>query len=178
MKRLALLLLALPLAASAQPRGRTDGPEGSEYGTGGYSRSSEGHFSLEANWGASLIDDQYTRDFDGAPLFVGLTASYWGDDWYQMDLSGAYLFNDGRFNLLAGPRFRTTGYPVSFHLGLKAGAIFIPDTTVRFGLSPQVGADVLFANDHVLAGLAYAVDVPVGGGGVANRIFMNVGYRF
>ena len=33
--------VVVPLSAGAQPRGRTDGPEGSEYGKGGYSRASD-----------------------------------------------------------------------------------------------------------------------------------------
>jgi hypothetical protein len=42
--------VVVPLSAHAQPRGRTDGPEGSEYGKGGYADPRESRFSLELNW--------------------------------------------------------------------------------------------------------------------------------
>ena len=168
----------LPLAAHAQPRGRTDGPEGSEYGKGGYADPRESRFSLELNWGAAVPAESW-RWGQGAPLFVGLTASVWGDDWYQLDFSGAYVLNDGRVNLLMGPRFRTYGFPLSLNAGLKAGALLIPDVGLRFGLSPQAGVDLLLGgNERFLLGLGFALDTPVGAGGITNRLFMNVGYRF
>src|SRR3712207_202677 len=75
------LLAAVPLPALAQERGRTDGPEGSEYGKGGYERSrGGGRFSLEFNWGAAVNQEPPPLDApDGPPLFVGATASLWGD---------------------------------------------------------------------------------------------------
>jgi hypothetical protein len=180
---LAVAMVA-PLSARAQARGRTDGPEGSEYGKGGYSRARDSRFSLELNWGAEFpAEVSLQGDRRGVPLFIGATASLWGDDWYQLDFSGLYQMRDGRVNLLLGPRFRTYGFPVSLNAGLKAGAFLIPDVGLRFGLSPQVGVDVLLADERVLLGLGYALDVPIGGlptgySGISNRLFMNVGYRF
>jgi hypothetical protein len=168
--------VAAPLAAHAQERGRTDGPEGSEYGKGGYADPSGGRFSLELNWGAAIRADLHR---DGPPLFFGATASFWGDDWYQLDFSGAYLLDGERMDLLVGPRFRTYGFPVSLSAGLKAGAFLIPDVGMRFGFSPQVGLDVATGDsDRIILGLAYALDVPVGDGDITNRLYMNVGYRF
>ena len=171
--------IVAPLSANAQERGRTDGPEGSEYGKGGYDDPGGGSFSLEFNWGAAVLDREPLGGApEGPPLFVGGTLSFWGDDWFQLDVSGAYLFDGGRVDVLVGPRFRTYGWPVSLSLGLKAGAMYIPEVGTRFGVAPQVGVDLVMANDHVLAGLAYAPDVPIGGGGVAHKLFMNIGYRF
>jgi hypothetical protein len=175
----AVVALCASTAAFAQARGRTDGPEGSEYGKGGYQAAGGGKFSLALDWGAAL-------DADGAgvggaragpPLFLGGTASYWADEWFVMDLSASYLFSSGKTNLLIGPRLRTGYFPVSASLGLQAGMIWIPDTGVRFGLSPSLGADVLIS-DKLLLGLALAVDLPLGGGGAAWRPHMTVGYRF
>lgn len=169
----ALAVLLSTAQAGAQERGRTDGPEGSEFGKGGYADPGGGRFSLELNWGAAVQDRA-----PGTPLFAGLTASFWGDDWFLIDVSGAYLAPTGTTLLLVGPRFRTAFYPVSGSLGLKAGAMFIPDFGVRFALSPHVGADVLLG-DRVLLGLGYAIDIPVFTEAfLAHRIFMNVGYRF
>ena len=181
----AVALLALgPLSVGAQERGRTDGPEGSEYGKGGYQDLNGGQFSLEFNWGAAVNQGTSPAGApEGPPLFLGATASFWGDDWYQLDLSGAYVLDGGRLNLLVGPRFRTYGYPLSLHAGLKAGAIFIPEVGVRFGLSPQVGADLLIGNrDDIILGLAYALDIPLpawsDGRNNTHRVFMSLGYRF
>ena len=181
------LLIAMPLPALAQERGRTDGPEGSEYGKGGYEPlrgSGRGRLSLEFDWGAAVTQDPAPSGApEGPPLFVGLTASFWGDDWFQLDVSGAYLLDGGRLDLLMGPRFRTYGYPISFHAGLKAGAIFIPEVGTRFGLSPQVGMDLVMGDqENILMGLSYALDIPLpaeaDGGSNAHRVFMSVGYRF
>jgi hypothetical protein len=175
-RSLCIVTLASMLCASAafaQERGRTDGPENSEWGKGGYDDPGGGQFSLEFNWGASV------QSFNaGPPLFVGLTASYWADDWFLLDVSGAYLFNNGIGEVLVGPRFRTAFYPVSGYLGLKAGAMFLPGFGLLFALSPQVGADIL-VNDKVILGLGYAADIPIGiFQGTAHRISMNFGYRF
>lgn len=178
------LLAVMPLAASAQERGRTDGPEGSEYGKGGYESLNEHRFSLELHWGAAV--NQETSPIgapEGPPLFLGLTASFWGDDWFQLDFTGAYVLDGGRTDLLVGPRFRTYGYPLNFHAALKAGAIFVPEVGVRFGLSPEVGADLILGyRENILLGLAYALDIPLparlDGATNTHRVFMTVGYRF
>ena len=179
---LAAAVMMAPSPARAQQRGRTDGPEGSEYGKGGYSRSSDSRFSLEFNWGAAFAADATTVRRGSVPLFLGGTASLWGAEWYQFDLSGAYVMQNGQWSVLAGPRFRTYGFPVSFNVGLKAGGFFIPDTGLRFGLSPQVGVDLFAANERLVLGLGYALDVPIVGSGdfrgIMNRLFMNIGYRF
>jgi hypothetical protein len=178
------LLAVIPLSASAQERGRTDGPEGSEYGKGGYESLDEHRFSLELHWGAAVNQESSPVGApEGPPLFLGLTASFWGDDWFQLDFTGAYVLDGGRLDLLVGPRFRTYGYPLSFHAGLKAGAIFVPEVGVRFGLSPEVGADlVLGYRENILLGLGYALDIPLparlDGAGNTHRVFMTVGYRF
>ena len=164
-------LLLLPALAQAQQRGRTDGPEGSEIGKGGYRSPGEGPLSLALTWGASLPGDP------GPPLFVGLTGTLWLDEWFVFDVAPAYLANSQRFNLLAGPRFRTFGYPVSGSLGLHAGGIVTPEVGLRFGLSPNIGVEALV--DRYLMGLHYALDLPLGGDAAVNhRVFMNVGYRF
>ncbi|WP_224365374.1 hypothetical protein [Hyalangium versicolor] len=178
------LLAVVPLSAGAQERGRTDGPEGSEYGKGGYSRQRDGRFSLQFDWGAAVNQESPPPGApEGPPLFLGATASFWGDDWFQLDFSGAYVLDGGRLDLLVGPRFRTYGYPLSLYAGLKAGAIFIPEIGTRFGLSPQVGADLMMGDrENILLGLSYALDIPLpaeaDGGSNTHRVFMSLGYRF
>ena len=172
-----LLSLAAPGLAAAQDRGRTDGPEGSEVGKGGYARPSGGRFSLQLDWGASFKDSMPLGGVpSGPPLFAGLTASLWADDWFVLDAFVGYMADSARLDVLIGPRFRTGFYPVSLSAGLRAGPIFTA-VGARFGLSPTFGAELQLSS-HILLGLNYAVDVPIRGDGVGHRIYMNVGYRF
>lgn len=175
----ALAVLALaPLAAAQSTGGRTDGPEGAEVGHGGYTSQGGGKFSLALNWGASIQETQPLSGAGGtAPLFVGVTGAYWADDLFLLEVSGQYLLNNGRVNLLVGPKARTGFYPISLYIALKAGAILIPNAGLRFGLSPEIGADVLVRR-KVMLGLGYAPDFAIGGNGTNHRIFLNLGYRF
>lgn len=180
---LSCFLLAAPLA-NAQERGRTDGPEGSEYGKGGYQPAPSGTFdgggrlSLAFNGGASLYTPPaFSNVGSSAPLFVGATLSFWADDWFLIDLSGAYLVNAERGQLLIGPRFRTASWRISGYAGLQAGAMVDSVNGLRFALSPNVGGDLLLT-DHWNLGLGFAYDLPVGGGQPASRLSLNIGYRF
>ena len=175
----ALAVVSLASAAFAQNTGgRTDGAEGSEVGQGGYTSAGGGKFSLSLNWGASIQESQPLSGTGGtAPLFVGLTGGYWLDEQFVLELSGQYLLNNGRVNLLVGPKARTGFYPISLYVGLKAGAIFIPNAGLRFGLSPEVGADILIRRKFIM-GLGYAPDFAIGYGNTNHRIFMNIGYKF
>src|SRR4051794_29239578 len=86
--------------------GRTDGPEGSEYGHGGYSSASNDRFPLSVSWGASVQESQPLGPSD-APLFVGVTASWWADELWLFDLQAQYLINNHRVNAYVGPKLRT-----------------------------------------------------------------------
>jgi hypothetical protein len=164
----------------AQGRGRTDGPEGSEYGKGGYSSpSGSTDFSLSLAFGGAIQSDQSDGGKYGAPLFAGLTGTFWPSDWVVFDVSGAYVASGRRFNALAGPRFRVPFlYPVSVSAGLQAGLMVLKDAGSRFGLSPNAMIDFEVTR-RLLFGLGYAVDVPVSSGaGVVHRVFLSTGFRF
>ncbi len=169
-----LALVSLPGAALAQERGRTDGPEGSEIGKGGYSGAGDNRFSLQLDWGAALGDP---LSVNGPPLFAGLTATYWAYDWFLIDAAGGYQFVNRRAYGLIGPRFRTGGYPLAFTIGARAGAITEPGTGVRFALSPNAGFDLLIRRSVLLA-LGYSLDLPIAGSGADHRIYLSAGYRF
>src|SRR6266849_4177515 len=65
---IALAMLGLATDVFAQSRGRTDGPEGSEYGKGGYNRlGGAQQFSLALDWGAAIESD---NTYTGSPLFL------------------------------------------------------------------------------------------------------------
>jgi len=169
-------MLGFSIAAPAQSRGRSDVQKDSEYGKGGSLQiGGAQQFSLAFDWGVVIESDG--QRYNGAPLFLGLTASYWTTDWFLLDASANYLLSSKKFDLLFGPRFRTVTYPFSFVVGLKAGPIFFNDSSVRLGISPQAGFDLVLQH-LVLLGLSYAPDIPLGDGGVSHRILMSIGYRF
>lgn len=185
MKRfLALTLLFTALGAAAQEGGRTDGPEGSEVGKGGYPRASgSSRISVLLDWGANLpvggVSPLGGLGAQGAPLYLGGTVSFWMYDWFLLDGHGSYAFNTQRVNVLIGPRFRTATWPVSASLGIRAGAIYdlTPGVGLRFGLSPIATFEMIFAK-HLLVGLQGSFDIPLAGNGSSLRIGLNVGWRF
>lgn len=158
-----------------QDRGRTDGPENSEWGKGGYEGPDDGLFSLSLVWGGA-VNDREGRD-DGPPIFAGLKAMLWYDDWFQVEGQGHYVARTKDVNFLIGPRFRTGALPLGVHLGLLAGGIVVHEEGLRFGISPQGGLD-LTLYDHYLLDLEYALDVPLGVDSLTHRVFLSVGYRF
>ena len=166
-----LLAVVCAVPVLAQEHGRTDGPENSEWGKGGYSRQGGGRFSLAFNWGAAFESNDASP-----PLYVGGTASLWADELVVGDATVLYLADTKKTEFMVGPRFRTPTYPVSFSLGLKAGAATHSGDSVRFLLSPQLGMDFALV-DHVLLGLVTAADVAVGQG-TAFRVGMDIGWRF
>jgi len=160
----------------AQRRGgRTDGPEGSEIGYGGYSAPTVSKFSLAVDGGANIALRKSSAE--GAPLYLGGTASYWITDWATLGVHVNYAFNTERLVALIGPIFRTDTWPVSFNLGLRAG--IANDEKTRFAISPEIGADMLLV-DHFLIGLVVAWDLPIGEGANPSqlRIGLRLGWRF
>jgi hypothetical protein len=175
--RLALLVAAsLATPALAQDLG-TQGPEGSEVGKGGYtSPSGSRRFSATFHWGASFQESSPLSGTPGAPIFVGLSGSWWSTDWFVLDATFNYLLNSSRIEGLVGPRFRTSTWPVSGGLGVQAGLINTPGIGPRFGIVPSGTVD--FTIDHrVVLGLSYFLDLAFGAP-VGHRIGMNIGYRF
>ena len=63
MRRIALIaLLALAVGVQAATPGRTDGPEGSEYGKGGYHYKAQyGRFYTEGFLGAAMMESEDSR---------------------------------------------------------------------------------------------------------------------
>ncbi|MFW5879049.1 MAG: hypothetical protein ACOCVR_04440 [Myxococcota bacterium] len=174
----ALFLALAPGAAHSQKRGRTDGPEGSHIGAGGYEPAGFHRYSLELQFGAALSERPPLSGRDvGPPISLGALFAFWGDDWVRMDLSAHHLLSNGHTALLVGPRFQSGFWPVSGSAGLKAGLIWIPEVGPRFGISPQVGAEMLLG-DSPLLGIGWALDIPIGEPGLSHRPHMNAGFRF
>jgi hypothetical protein len=113
-----------------------------------------------------------------APLYLGGTVSYWIKDWATVGVHVNYAFNTERLVALLGPVFRTDTWPLSFTLGFRAG--IANDAKTRFAISPEVGADMLIVNDHLLIGFLAAWDFPIGEGATPSqiRIGLKLGWRF
>jgi len=177
----ALGMATVAVNGFAQDRGRTDGPEGSEYGKGGYQRIGgvSGHLSLQVDGGGAVEGEGNPTSYsaNGRPLFLGGTVSYWYSDWFLVDLSGGYVFTSKKSDALVGPRFRLPLNLLGFSLGLKAGALFIPSLGTRFGLAPNVAADVLIG-DHLLLALNYAPNFAIGTNDVTHLFYLSLGWRF
>jgi hypothetical protein len=178
---LALAFFAISGSAFAQESGgRTDGPEGSEIGKGGYTRLGGDHkVSLTLDWGGVFLSDGGTGN---TPFMLGGTLSWAADDWVSFDFSGEYLFDLKGFEPLVGPRFRAPFYPVAFNVGVKAGAlVYTPsgglDSKAYFVLSPQAGLELTMI-ERIAFGLNYALDIPIGADELINRIYLSVGYKF
>jgi hypothetical protein len=171
----ALLGMLGAVEGFAQKRGgRTDGPEGSEIGYGGYSRPMVSAFSLALDGGANFATKSGTT---GTPMYIGGTASYWMTDWSALGVHCNYAFNTERFMALIGPSFRTDTWPLSFNVGLRAG--IASDTKTRFAISPELGMDMLVV-DHFIIGLLGAWDLPLGEGATPSqvRVGLKLGWRF
>lgn len=176
---LALLCAVGSTAWAQEAGGRTDGPEGSEVGYGGYqSVRPRTRFALTVDWGGTVVSNGYVTR---SAFAAGGTASFFADEWIALDLSGEYLYDRDGVELLAGPRFRLPTYPVGISGALKAGTVFWTppnqNTVGYFALSPQASLELnLF--EHVPLALTYALDIPFGADQVINRIFMSAGYKF
>ena len=163
--------------AFAQGRGRTDGPEGSEIGKGGYvsGPGGLGGFSLTADGGGALTikGDQFSP-----PLFFGLTASYWNQEFYRIDLSGFYVPDPKLWGALLGPSFHTTTWPVAFSIGFQAG-LHIPNAgAVNFIISPRVGMDWI-TESHFQLGINANWDLNLANYDLSIvRVGLSIGYRF
>ncbi len=183
MRKLRILLAAASLLALspalAQDRGRTDGPEGSEIGKGGYTPASGGPSPISLQIDAGGAFTQTGPQFS-PPFFVGLTGTYWGTEYYRLDLSGAWIPNSGNniWEGMLGPSFVIWMYPMAMSLGVQAGGYVPQHGDAQFVLSPRVGLD-FFVESRVKIGLNANWDIaPANFDASIVRAYLNLGYRF
>jgi hypothetical protein len=163
--------------AWAQDRGRTDGPEGSEVGKGGYTPASGGlgGFSLTLDGGGAFTTKGPQIS---PPLFAGITASYWNQEFYRIDLSGFYIPDPKIWGVMLGPSFHTTTWPVAFSAGFQAGLHIPNEGSVNFILSPRVGMDFI-TESHFQLGVNANWDLNLADFDRSIiRVYLSVGYRF
>ncbi len=157
MRRIALIaLLALAVGAQAATPGRTDGPEGREYGKGGYHHKTQyGRFYTEGFLGAAMVE----RDLGGdeTDLISGLNVGYMVEEWLAFQLGFARIL-DQDINLYAGGvRSAHVNRPFNYYFLLDA-ELYSPEIgDTRFGIAPGVGAEVIIS-DRLRAGLRFQRD--------------------
>jgi hypothetical protein len=155
--RLFFALLFLPALVRAETPGRTDGPEKSEYGKGGYPfGGSVGRFYVTPAFGSGFFDTPQKKDETG--LLYGLDLGYEMDEW--VSLQGSYYYLTDRATSLfgIGSRFTVRRLPFAYHVSVQAG-LYAPRAGTRdFGLAPGAGIDVVL-HERVQVGLNYRHDV-------------------
>ena len=173
-------ILALALPAAADDTGRTDGPEGSEYGKGGYRYwRTGGAYYLEGFLGAAIVE------FDGSDLEVsetdlmsGLYGGYMVEDWLAFQLGYGHI-SDQQTNLFsAGMRSLYDLDPFSYSFSLDA-ELYSPDVgSSKFGIAPGVGAE-MHLNDHLQVGLRFQHDFIFADDNISiNRITGRIQFQF
>jgi len=166
MHRWLIVLLVVGLAGTtgaAEPEiGRTDGPEGSEIGTGGYPYfRMPGQFYVEGFFGASTVDIEPQGggdDTSTTDLIGGVNVGYLMDDWLAFQLGYGHIGGDNPTDLFtAGMRNSVNMEPFNYFFSLDA-ELYSPDGgSSRFGIVPGVGAEMVL-NDHLQVGLRYQRD--------------------
>ena len=165
MHRWTWLVLATGLAVGAgadEPEpGRTDGPEGSEYGTGGYRYArTGGDFYVEGFFGSATVESDGSNLDDGGSetdLVSGLNLGYEIEDWLAFQLGYGFIW-DQQTNLFSGGmRSSYDLHPFIYFFSLDA-ELYSPDGgSAHFGIVPGVGAE-LALRDNLRVGLRYQRD--------------------
>jgi hypothetical protein len=156
-----LAILAFAVPALADDSGRTDGPEGSEYGKGGYRYwSTGGAYFVEGFVGAAVVDiefDDSDREVSRTDLFSGVNAGYMVEDWLAFQLGFGHI-SEQKTNLLsAGMRSSYDLDPFSYSFSLDT-ELYSPDVgSTKFGIAPGVGAE-MHLSERLHVGLRFQHD--------------------
>lgn len=155
------VLMVANAAVAAAPR-RTDGPEGSEYGAGGYWRyRTGGQVFVEGYFGAASVsskaDDDAGEDFDQTDLLSGFYLGYMVEDWLSFQVGYGHIHDQNSGLLSAGMRSMYRMDPFNYFVSLSA-ILFSDDNDTRFGLSPGAGAEMMLS-DRLTVGLSYKYDI-------------------
>ena len=151
-----LAILALAVPTFADDSGRTDGPEGSEYGKGGYRYwSTGGAYFLEGFVGAAVVDTDL--EVSETDLFSGVNAGYMVEDWLAVQLGFGHI-SDQKTNLFsAGMRSSYALDPFSYSFSLDT-ELYSPDVgSTKFGIAPGVGAE-MHLSERLHIGLRFQHD--------------------
>ena len=161
--------------------GRTDGPEGSEYGKGGYRYNRMGgQYYLEPFFGSAQVG----REVEGADnisqtdLMGGFNAGYQIEDWLAFQLGFGYISEQKISLFSAGIRNRYNLEPFGYFFALDA-EIYSPEQgNNQFGIVPGAGAELLLS-ERLRVGLGYQHDFIFSDGNIGiNRFIAKLQFKF
>ncbi len=165
MYRWTCLVLTLGLVAGAgadEPEpGRTDGPEGGEYGKGGYRYASTGgDFFVEGFFGSATVEEDGEDMVEGTSetdLISGLNLGYEIEDWLAFQLGYGFIW-DQKTNLISGGmRSSYNLQPFSYFFSLDAELYSPVEKSAKFGIVPGVGAELVL-RENLRVGLRFQRD--------------------
>ena len=169
-------LLSVPLAA--QESGRTDGPEGSEVGRGGYPFGGpEGRFYISPAFGSGIFDRN--ADDSRSGLLYSLNLGYERDGWLAIEGGYAYL-SDRKLSIYSlGSRFDYNADPFVYYFSAQAGLYKPTEGESNFGVAPGAGIDIIL-NDRIRVGLNYKRDFIFTDGNTTDidRLFAGLKFYF
>ena len=125
--------------------GRTDGPEGSEYGKGGYGRfRSEGQLYVEGYLGSATVSTEYESGLETqeTDLFTGLHVGYQIENWLGFQVGYARIANQDDHLISAGTRSVFDASPFAYYLAIDAEIYAPADRDSYFAVAPGVGVEV------------------------------------
>ena len=166
-------LICLPLEAGES--GRTDGPEGSELGRGGYPFGGpEGRFYISPAFGSGIFD---RNDDSRSGLLYSLNLGYERDGWLAIEGGYAYL-SDRRLSIYSlGSRLDYNADPFVYYFSTQAGLYKPEDGESNFGLAPGAGIDIIL-NDRIRLGLNYKRDFIFSDGNTTEIDRLYAGLKF
>ena len=152
----ALCLCALALPVSAQETGRTDGPEESEYTTGGYPFGGPaGKLYISPSFGTGVFDVGGLGSQSG--LLYGIDFGYEMDSWIGLQGGYSYLADRKMSIFGLGSRLSYTAEPFLYYTTVTAGLYAPEGGSRRFGLAPGAGIEIAF-HERFRVGLDYKHD--------------------
>ncbi len=136
--------------SAAEPRpGRTDGPEDSEYGKGGYSRFRDGgDIYIEGFFGAAALDLERVdgTDFNSTDLISGFNVGYTIQDYLSIQGGYGHIGGDQSTDLFSiGVRNSMNRDPVNFFFSIDAELYSPEQGGNKFGVVPGIGAEVVLS---------------------------------
>ena len=160
-----VLGLGLAMGASArEPEpGRTDGPEGSEIGQGGYPwYRTPGQFYVEGVMGAATVDieweDGSLEDTDTTDMLGGVVLGYMTEDWLAFQVGYSRIMADEAIDLYTiGLRNSVDMEPFNYYFTLDAGLFSPSGGDTHFMVSPGVGAEAVLT-EWLRLGLSFQRD--------------------
>ena len=152
----ALATLLLPSAAAAEAGGRTDGPEASEHGQGGYPFGGPtGRLYISPAFGSGILNNPETGSRSG--LLYGVDVGYERDGWIGIQGAYTYLPDQDLSIYSIGTRLAYPTDPFVYYISAHAG-LYAPEAGANhFGLAPGAGIDVV-VSERVRLGLNYKHD--------------------